>query len=389
MDYEGPPTTDIENLMRDMTPEFIMRIKEQIKTLVSTWLFGLEKPIERRVESLFVLQSYSDKISGTKRLGQAHVLFRGLTGIGKTDLEQSIALSINAISKRIQGDPEMMPRHVTGGSKFVESLSGERKVVFEPGPLLAHLVLVDEANRMRQNTFAAVIEAMEERSITPKNEYVDERDRAIRTLPFFPITGKYDDFESPRFFQVALTENPFGDEEGNYPNPQALLDRITLSISIERPNFTDEKKIRAKNVVGKSIKPVTNLAELLACAQYIFNEVDLSPRASEYLTLLLRNSNPPDPNRPDIGKNSPPELTEFVKNHVQVGASPRVNFHLEAVARVRAFFSGSNIIKPEHVKEVASEVISHRLRLVPGMEFETTKEKVFAKILELTEIPPW
>ncbi len=399
MSFQAPGDIDIERMSREISEKRILEIKNRINEQVSTWLYGLDEAIRKRVEALFILLPYSDKVQsdpsqpkkGTKRLGQAHLMFRGKTGIGKTDLEQSIALSIDAMASRIQGDPEMMPRHITGGSRFVQNLRGERRVVFEPGPLLSHLVLVDEANRMRQNTFSSAVEAMEERSLTPRNEYVDEKDLVVKALPFFPITGVYTDFSSPRFFQVALTENPFGDEEGTYPNPQALLDRITLSINIGRPNFGDEKKIRAKNVVGKSISPVTNLAELLACAHYIFNNVRLLEKspANDYITRLLRNTNPPSSRDKNEGVNDPPELVEFVRENIQIGASPRVNFHLEAAARVRAFFSGSMVIKPEHVKAVAPEVIAHRLRLAPGLELTTTKEEIFQKVLDLTELPEW
>ncbi|MEK7151690.1 MAG: hypothetical protein AAB784_03200, partial [Patescibacteria group bacterium] len=134
---------------------------------------------------------------------------------------------------------------------------------------------------------------------------------------------------------------------------------------------------------------LANLIEILACGQYIYDKVKLSSKADDYLTLLIRNTNPPDSSKSDETVAGSSELIKFVEEHVRFGASPRVNFALEAVARVRAFFSGSNIIKPEHIKEVASEVISHRLRLMPGVEFSTSKESVFQKILELTEIPKW
>jgi len=382
---------DIEELKKSMTRERVVDIRDNIQAQVSTWLFGLDRSIGRRVEALFMLVPYTDPISGEKLLSQAHILFQSRTGVGKTDIEQAISLAIKAKTSRIQCDEELMPHDIIGSQKIVENLRGERRVVFNPGPLLSNLVVVDEASRMRTSTNSAFLQAGEERTVTPRTEYVDDADSIVHTLPVFPISGDYTDFDGPRFFQMGLTQNPHGDEEGNKPNSQALLDRITLAIDITPPGRKIQQKIRAKNVFHKKVKPVSDLAEILACAQYIFENVNFSEPAEEYLTLLLCNTNPPDPDseNPDACVTDPPELVDFVKENVQVGASPRVNFHLEAVARVRAFFSGSYIVKPEHVKEVASEVIAHRLRLAPEAEFSISKKKVFKRILELTKVPKW
>lgn len=390
MDRRGPPTSpEIEKLIRDIDLAGIIRIEKKIAAQASKWLIGIDPAIDIYTKSLFILVKYSnkvsndpDKIKGTAELGQPQVLIEGPPGFGKTDMMQSMALSIRAKSARIQCHFELMPRHIIGGSKIVEALDRSRRIVFEPGPLLNHFVLVDELNRARGQTMSAFIEATEERSITPQNEYIDEKDRIIRQLPLFPISGDYTDFKSPRFFMVTFTENPHGESQGTNPTPWAILDRITLAIRIERPSAEDEERISSENVVGLSIEPVTDLTEILACAHYIYRNIKPSPRANKYRAALLRNTTP------QYVRGSS-KLVRFVKEHIEAGASTRAHFALEAAARVEAAFEKSDVIKPEHFKAIAGRVVPHRLLLKPGKERKISKDEVFRRILELTEIPPW
>lgn len=368
----------------EVEPTQIKELKNKIQTKATTWLLGLNKPAGLLAECFFMQVPYTDKITGTKLSGQPHIMFKGGTGIGKTDLAQSGAGTIQAKFSRISCTPDMMPYDILGGQILVENTKGERRVQFKPGPIFAHLVLLDEANRCQPKTKSALLEAMEERSISPKTEYIDDAERVVGTLPLFPLSGDYHDTVSSRFFMVLLTENIFGEEEGTYPDPMAQRDRVTLTISIKRPSLAEEKQIRAANVVGKTIEEVSDLAEILACADWISRNVKNSPQADDYLTRLLRNT---DPDQKVTDPHS--KLGRYLAEYVLVGASPRVNFHLEAVARVRAFFDGSMIVKPEHVKTVARNVIVHRLFLKPGKEFKTTTEEVFEEILQMTEMPEW
>lgn len=363
----------------------IREVHKKILEQTTRWLFGLDEPAALLAECLFMLLPYSDKISGVKLAGQPHIIFEGATGIGKTDLCQSIARAINAISKRVQGTPDLLPYDICGGQILVENTKGERRVQFKPGPIFAHFVLFDENNRLHPKSKSALLEAMEERSITPTREFIDEHEHIVETLPLFPITGDYHDLSSPRFFMALLTENPFDDEEGGgtYPNPRAQIDRMTIAIPIQRPTQSEEQKIRSGNVLGKSIDRVSNLKEILSCAHWINQQVRFSAEADVYLTQLLRSTDPEvtDPHS---------ELGKYLKEYVKVGASPRVNLHLEAVARVHAFFKdNSRVVRPEHVKDIASMVLAHRLMLMPGKEFKTTKRDVFEEILRMTRIPPW
>ncbi len=380
MDHKGPLMIDTSKVDANRVRE----VKRAILDQTTKWLFGLEKSANLLTEALFMLVPYSDTISGTKMVGQAHVMFKGGTGIGKTDLAQSVAKSFRATFRRISATPDLMPFDILGGQVLVENRKGERRVQFKPGPIFAHVFLDDEANRMNPKTVSAMLEAMEERSVTPKGDYIDDADHTLQTLPLLPISGDIHDLVSPRFFWVLLTENIFGEEEGVYANPMAQVDRITLTIPIERPVKKEEKKIRVGNVDGKSIEQVSDLQEILACAHWINKNVKTSEPASDYLTQLLRNT---DPNPKVTDPRS--KLGKFLKQYVKVGASPRVNFHLEAAARARAFFAGSLIVRPEHVKSIAPNVITHRLLLTPGKEFKTPKEDVVDEILSFTDMPKW
>jgi MoxR-like ATPase len=142
----------------------------------------------------------------------------------------------------------------------------------------------------------------------------------------------------------------------------------------------DEYKIVARNVVGKKVQKLTNLYEVLDIAHFIFDNVSMSEYGQQYKVRLIRNTRP---------HRVQGRATRTVKEYLRVGISPRVHFHLEAVARTFAFFNGDRIITPDHIKAVAPHVLAHRLVLKEGMEFSVTKEEILSQIIRDTEVPPW
>ena len=142
----------------------------------------------------------------------------------------------------------------------------------------------------------------------------------------------------------------------------------------------DELNISARNVVGKKVEKLTNLYEVLDIANYIFDNVTMSDYAQQYKTRLIRNTRP---------HRVQGRAARTVKEYIRVGISPRVHFHLEAVARTFAFFNGDRIITPDHIKAVAEPVLAHRLVLKEGMEFSVVKEELLQKVIQDMEIPPW
>ena len=372
--------TYLEEIKRK--PERVFDLERKIRESVATWLIGLDTPIQVLARTVFTSIPYIDKISGINRLGQPQVLFSSGTGMGKTAMAQSLALSLDAKSTRIQGEPTLMPYDITGSERLVETLEGKRLVVFEPGPIFAHVVLFDEASRAHPKGKAAIMEGGEELSVTCKKDFICEDGITERTLPLFPLSGRYDDFDSPRFFMVLFTQNPIEEEDAAYPDPKGQVDRITLRIPLNYPGRNVEKQIKACNVVGKKITPVSDLYEILACAQYIYDNIRESENASAYRSDLINNT------RPEEVQGSP-GFVEYVKKHVLKGVSPRAHFHLEGMARTWAFFSGDSLIKPEHVKAVAPLVLTHRVFLTPAVLYSKTPEAVFEEILQNTPMPRW
>ena len=137
---------------------------------------------------------------------------------------------------------------------------------------MAHIVLIDEDNRLTGKTKAAVLEGMEESSATLSSDYGNLGIGETKMILLFPLSGDFSDVDGPRLFMVICTENIFGEEEGTFPNPVAQLGRTTLSIYLGDPEHeADEANITARKVVGKKVEKLTNLYEVLAIAHFIFD----------------------------------------------------------------------------------------------------------------------
>ncbi len=370
MTVQAKGTIDI-----DRATEVVQRFQRES----TKWLFGVDDAARILSWAFFTLMPYTDKLRQTKALRQPHIMFRGPTGTGKTDLVSACAMAIDAKFERIQGLPTYMPEDILGYETIVEELDGTRKIHFKPGKLMAHIVLIDEDNRLSGKTKAAVLEGMEESSATLTSDYGNIGE--MKTLPLYPLSCDLTDVEGPRFFMVICTENIFGEEEGTFPNPVAQLDRTTMSISMNDPEREeDEYKISAHNVVGKKVEKLTNLYEVLDIAHFIFDNVRISEYGQQYKLRLIRNTRP---------HRVQGRAARTVKEYIKVGISPRVHFHLEAVARTFAFFNGDMVITPDHLKAVAPYVLAHRLVLKEGMEFSVTKDEVLDQIIRDQEVPPW
>src|SRR3989344_8820801 len=195
-----------------ITPERIREIEKNIRRATTEWLFGLEPQAQILTRALFVALPYTDKLTSTKLLTQPTIMFIGGTGLGKTDLIESISMAIRALSKRIQGTPDLMPYHILGSAKMIENENGGRSVVFDPGKIFCNLLKIDEGNRMRGQTKSALLEGMEERSVTAPLDYRNSQGEKVDALPLFPLSGDLNDIEGPRFFMPLITQNVFGEE---------------------------------------------------------------------------------------------------------------------------------------------------------------------------------
>jgi len=360
---------------RDRALEVVQRFQRE----ATKWLFGLDEAARILSWAFFTLIPYTDKLRHVKALRQPHLMFRGPTGTGKTDLVSACAMAIDAKFERIQGLPTYMPEDILGYETIIEGLDGTRRIHFKPGKLMAHIVLIDEDNRLSGKTKAAVLEGMEESSVTLSSEYGNAGE--VKMLPLYPLSCDLNDINGPRFFMVICTENIFGEEEGTFPNPVAQLDRTTLSIMMNDPDEEDDElKISAHNVVGKHVEKLTSLYEVLDIAHFIFDTIKMSEYGQQYKVRLIRNTRP---------HRVQGRAMRTVKEYIKVGISPRVHFHLEAVARTFAFFNGETMITPDHIKAVAPYVLAHRLVLKEGMEFSVSKDEVLQQVIRDMEVPPW
>ena len=279
---------------------------------------------------------------------RGHVLVQGVPGLGKTLLAKALARALGGEFKRIQGTADLMPSDIIGVHVFDEA---QRTFVFRPGPLFADVVLVDEINRTGPKTQSALLEAMEERQVSVE--------RAAWQLP--------------ADFLVIATQNP-REFEGTYPLPESQLDRFMLRIDMDYPSREAEADILTR--YGGVLAPaqaglgeVTALeAGLLARARADLERVHVADALGAYVLDLARASRE--------------------HAHLTLGLSTRGALALLRAARISAGLRGADFATPDDVKEVAANVMAHRLVLTPEAELEgLTDLDVVRALLAETPVP--
>ena len=277
-------------------------------------------------------------------LCEGHVLIEDVPGVGKTLLAKAVAKSIGCRFKRIQCTPDLLPSDVTGIYYF-----NQRESVFEfrPGPIIAHIVLVDEINRAMPRTQSSLLECMQEQQIT-----VDLETVAL-----------------PRPFLVLATQNPI-ELEGTFPLPEAQLDRFLLRVRMGYPDEGEEEMILTRfheeNPLD-SLKSVVEAGEILEL-QKNCRRVYVEDTVRRYITSLTRATRD--------------------HNQVKLGASPRASLGLYLAAQARAAVHGRGYVIPDDVKSLAAPVLAHRF--IVKAEFRIkgrTQEAVIKEILSAVSVP--
>ena len=262
---------------------------------------------------------------------RGHMLFEGMPGLGKTELARGLARLMALSFKRIQFTPDLMPSDITG-SHLIEEDGGRRRLVFKPGPVFAGLVLADEINRASPKTQSALLEAMQERSVT--------------------VLGETHALPEP--FVVIATQNPI-DLEGTYPLPEAQLDRFLFKIEVVGTPVAVLERLLRERPRGEppAQKPLMDAAELKALMESV-SRVALPRAVGSYIARLVAATHPSEPAAP-----------AGVKTSVRFGASPRAAIGLGLAARAYGLLEGRPQAGFADVRRAAPLVLRHRLILDP------------------------
>lgn len=277
-------------------------------------------------------------------LAEGHVLLEDVPGVGKTMMVRALAKSVGAAFRRIQFTPDLLPSDVTGVSIYNPK---EMEFQFRPGPIMGNIILADEINRTSPKTQSALLEGMEESSVT--------------------IDGVTHRLEKPFF--VMATQNPI-EYEGTYPLPEAQLDRFLLKMKMGYPEIHEEMEVlnRAqKNPPIEELEPVVSLEELRAL-QYEIKNVFVEDTIKRYIVDISNRTR--------------------VHENVYLGASPRGSIGLMKAAQAYAFICGRDFVLPDDIQYLAPYVLSHRIILKSEAKFEgITAEEIISRIVARVPVP--
>jgi MoxR-like ATPase len=310
---------------------------EQVRTQVRRVLVGQDVMLSRLLIALFT---------------GGHVLLEGLPGLAKTTAIKALASAIRCKFSRIQFTPDLLPADLIGTMIYNprEGTFGTRK-----GPIFANLILADEINRAPSKVQSALLEAMQERQVT-----IGEQSYLL---------------EEP--FLVLATQNPI-EQEGTYPLPEAQVDRFMLKVVVGYPNKADERKVidAALDDIRREVQPVLDPERLLAIKQTV-GSIYMDDKIKDYvLDIVAATREPQDYKLKDL------------KPLIQCGASPRASINLCLAARANAFLNARGYVTPQDVKDIAFDVMRHRILLTYEAEAEeTTADEVVRRVLETVPVP--
>jgi len=260
-----------------------------------------------------------------------HCLITGLPGTAKTLMVRTLARTLGLDYKRIQFTPDLMPTDVTGTDIIEEDItSGRRRWTFVPGPIFANVLLADEINRTPPKTQSALLEAMQESSVTVRGH----------TYPL------------PLPFVVLATQNPI-ELEGTYPLPEAQLDRFLANVVLDYLDEAQEIEVVARNAAPldlASVEPCTDAASLIGY-QHLVRDVPISAALTRAAVNLVRAT------RPDAR-----EAPEPIRRYIGYGASVRAAIYLTLGARARALLQGRYHVMEDDLRVLAGPVLRHRLQ---------------------------
>lgn len=253
-----------------------------------------------------------------------HALLIGVPGLAKTLMVNTISQALGLNFKRIQFTPDLMPSDILGS----EILDETRNFKFIKGPVFANIILADEINRTPPKTQAALLEAMQEKSVTVAGHHYK------LDLPFF----------------VLATQNPI-EQEGTYPLPEAQLDRFMFAVKLEYPSFEEEVQVVKSTTTERQIeiKPMFTASEIIEY-QNVIRKIPVTDHVIEYAVSLVSKTRPNNP-----------LATEYIKSYLDWGAGPRASQSLILAAKAHAALKGKYSPDIEDVQAVATGILRHRI----------------------------
>ena len=310
------------------------------------------KRVEAELRKVIVGQDYLLDRMLVALLARGHALIEGVPGLAQTLAVKALGQTLALDFRRIQFTPDLLPADLVG-TLIYEPVSGQFQA--RTGPIFTNLLLADEINRAPAKVQSALLEAMEEKQVTLGD----------KTRPL------------PDPFLVLATQNPI-EQEGTYPLAEAQIDRFMLKLKLTYPSRAEEAEILDRMLVERKIEASQVLdAPRLAILREITDGIYLDGKLKNYLLDLVAATR--DPRRAGL-----PDLADLIS----FGASPRATIYLARAAKAMAFVRGRGFVIPEDVKEIAPDVLRHRI--VPTYEAEAeeiSSDDLVARILERVPVP--
>ena len=284
-------------------------------------------------------------------LANGHILIEGVPGLAKTTAVKTLAQAIECSFSRIQFTPDLLPADLIGTQIYNPR---DSSFTTRRGPIFGNIILADEVNRAPAKVQSALLEAMQERQVT-----IGDKSYAL---------------EEP--FMVLATQNPI-EQEGTYPLPEAQVDRFMFKLKVSYPTRAEERQMmdRVDLLHNASVKPVVTREQILR-ARELVNQIYVDDKAKNYIVDLVQATRNPQAFGLDLG-----HLIEY-------GASPRATLYLHQAARALAFLQGEGNVFPNDVKQVAMDILRHRVIVTYEAEAEElTSEHIIRQILDKVPVP--
>ena len=324
---------------------------QQINELVQKESVFVQKLISE-IGKVIVGQRYLIERLIIGLLADGHILIEGVPGLAKTMSVRMLAETIQTNFQRLQFTPDLLPADLIGTLVY-----NPREATFftKKGPIFSNIILADEINRAPAKVQSALLEAMQERTVTIGKET-------------FPL---------PKPFLVLATQNPI-EQEGTYPLPEAQVDRFMLKINVTYPNKAEEKEIMNRMaVIGKEPKvdPVITPEDIIK-VRGVLNEIYIDDKIKDYIVDIVSATR------------EPKEYNLELAQYIQYGASPRATIYLNIAAKAHAFIQGRGYVTPQDVKSIGMDALRHRIIISYEAEAEGLRsEDILKRIFDQVEVP--